>query len=201
MIPTRDEAEKLLHEFTQSDALIKHALAVEGVMRHYAAKQGEDVEYWGVVGLLHDLDYERYPEQHCTMVRQILGERGVDEDMIHAICSHGYGLCSDVEPERYMEKVLYAIDELTGLINACALMRPSHSVMDMESQERQKEVQAAQLCRRRQSRRNRGRLPAHGRIAGRGDNRNAGGHARGCRLYRSGHGAGLSACRAIYRCA
>ena len=132
MIPTRDEAEKLLHEFTQSDALIKHALAVEGVMRHYAAKQGEDVEYWGVVGLLHDLDYERYPEQHCTMVRQILGERGVDEDMIHAICSHGYGLCSDVEPERYMEKVLYTIDELTGLINACALMRPSHSVMDME---------------------------------------------------------------------
>lgn len=132
MIPSRNEAEKLLHEFTKSEALLNHAHAVEGVMRHYAALKSEDVEYWGAVGLLHDLDYEMYPDEHCTKVREILSSRNVDEDMIRAICSHGYGLCSDVEPERYMEKVLYTIDELTGLINACALMRPSHSVMDME---------------------------------------------------------------------
>lgn len=132
MIPTKAQAEALLNEYTKTDALLKHAHAVEGVMRHYAALKGEDQEYWGVVGLLHDLDYEMYPEQHCHKVRQILAERGVDESVIHAICSHGFGLCCDVEPERYMEKVLYTVDELTGLINACALMRPSHSVMDME---------------------------------------------------------------------
>ena len=132
MIPTREQAEALLGEYTKTEALLKHARAVEGVMRHYAALRGEDVEYWGMVGLLHDLDYEMYPDEHCHKVREILTERGVDESVIHAICSHGFGLCCDVEPERYMEKVLYTIDELTGLINACAIMRPSHSVMDME---------------------------------------------------------------------
>ena len=132
MIPSRDEAEKLLNEFTKSEALLNHAHAVEGVMRHYAALKGEDVEYWGAVGLLHDLDYEMYPDEHCTKVREILSERNVDEDMIRAICSHGYGLCSDVEPVLEMEKVLFAADELTGLVGAAALMRPSKSVQDME---------------------------------------------------------------------
>ena len=132
MIPTKEQAEKLLHEYNESDALIKHAHAVEGAMRHWAALKGEDVEYWGVVGLLHDLDYEKYPEEHCHKCVEILKANDVDESIIHAICSHGYGICCDVEPERFMEKVLYTIDELTGLINACAIMRPSHSVMDME---------------------------------------------------------------------
>ena len=132
MIPTREQAEALLGEYTKTEALLKHARAVEGVMRHYAALKGEDLEYWGMVGLLHDLDYEMYPDEHCHKVSEILAGRGVVESVIHAICSHGFGLCCDVEPERYMEKVLYTIDELTGLINACAIMRPSHSVMDME---------------------------------------------------------------------
>ena len=132
MVPSKEEAEKLLHEYNQSEALLTHAHAVEGVMRHWATLKGEDVEYWGVVGLLHDLDYEKYPDQHCVKCVEILRGNNVDEDIIHAICSHGYGICCDVKPERYMEKVLYTVDELTGLINACAIMRPSHSVMDME---------------------------------------------------------------------
>ena len=101
-------------------------------MRHFARMLGEDEEKWGVIGLLHDLDYQRFPEQHCTKAREILTERGVDEEYIHAIQSHGYGLCSDVKPEHVMEKVLYTIDELTGLINATAIMRPSKSVLDLE---------------------------------------------------------------------
>jgi len=132
MKPTREQAYALLVEYNDSPALITHALAVEGVMRHFARMLGEDEEKWGVVGLLHDLDYQRFPEQHCTKAREILTERGVDEEYIHAIQSHGYGLCSDVKPEHVMEKVLYTIDELTGLINATAIMRPSKSVLDLE---------------------------------------------------------------------
>ena len=131
-IPTRDEALVLYKTYNESDSLTKHALAVEGVMRHYAEKYGEDVEKWGVVGLLHDLDYEQFPEQHCTKSAEILRENGIDEEIIHAVVSHGYGICSDVAPEHIMEKVLYTTDELTGLINAAALMRPSKSVMDLE---------------------------------------------------------------------
>ena len=132
MKPTRERAYALLVEYNDSPALITHALAVEGVMRHFARTLGEDEEKWGVIGLLHDLDYQRFPEQHCTKAREILTERGVDEEYIHAIQSHGYGLCSDVKPEHVMEKVLYTIDELTGLINATAIMRPSRSVLDLE---------------------------------------------------------------------
>ena len=131
-IPTRDEALALYKTYNESDSLTKHALAVEGVMRHYAEKYGEDVEKWGVVGLLHDLDYEQFPDQHCTKSAEILRENGIDEEIIHAVVSHGYGICSDVAPEHIMEKVLYTTDELTGLINAAALMRPSKSVMDLE---------------------------------------------------------------------
>ncbi|MCL2618553.1 MAG: HDIG domain-containing protein [Defluviitaleaceae bacterium] len=131
-IPARDEAFALLKSYNDSEALVKHALAVEGVMRHYAAKYGEDVEKWGVVGLLHDLDYEKFPEQHCAKSAEILREHDVDEEVVRAVVSHGYGICSDVKPEHIMEKVLYTTDELTGLINAAALMRPSKSVMDIE---------------------------------------------------------------------
>jgi predicted hydrolase (HD superfamily) len=101
-------------------------------MRHFARLLGEDEEKWGVVGLMHDIDYQMFPDQHCTKAREILTERGIDEECIHAIQSHGYGLCSDVKPEHIMEKVLFTIDELTGLINACAIMRPSKSVLDLE---------------------------------------------------------------------
>ena len=131
-IPTRDEAFQLLTEHMKDEALLKHAMAVEGVMRHFAGLNGEDVEFWGVVGLLHDLDYEMYPDQHCVKAGEILRERGIDESIVHAVVSHGWQICADVEPIHHMEKVLYTIDELTGLINATALMRPSKSVMDLE---------------------------------------------------------------------
>lgn len=132
MRPTREEAWKLLNEYNKSDALLKHGLAVEGVMRHFAEINGEDLEKWGVIGLLHDLDYEMYPEKHCVKTAEIMRENDIDEDYIHAVCSHGWGLCCDVEPVEKMEKVLYTIDELTGLINAACLMRPSKSVLDIE---------------------------------------------------------------------
>ncbi len=128
----REDAYALLKKYNESDALIRHGLAVEGVMRHFAKLYGEDEEKWGVIGLLHDLDYEKYPDQHCKKVVEILRENDADEETIHAVCSHGYGMCSDVEPTAFMEKVLYTIDELTGLINAAALLRPSKSVMDLE---------------------------------------------------------------------
>lgn len=130
--PTRDEALTLLKEFNHTRSLVKHALAVEGVMRYMARKRGEDEEKWGNIGLVHDLDYERYPEQHCKKTKEILTERGWPEDYIHAIMSHGWGLVTDIKPEDEMEKVLYAIDELTGLIVATALVRPSKSVLDMK---------------------------------------------------------------------
>jgi putative nucleotidyltransferase with HDIG domain len=131
--PTREEAFELLKEFNKSDSLIKHALSVEAVMRHFAELYGEeDVEKWAIIGLVHDLDYEMYPEQHCVKTGEILRERNWPEDYIHAVQSHGYGICIDVEPIERMEKVLYTTDELTGLIAATALMRPSKSILDTE---------------------------------------------------------------------
>jgi len=130
--PSREEAFNLLKEYNKDESLIKHALAVEAVMRHFAELLGEDVEKWGVIGLVHDLDYEKYPDQHCKKVREILTERNWPEEYIRAIQSHGWKLCSDVEPVETMEKVLYTIDELTGLITATALMRPSKSILDTE---------------------------------------------------------------------
>ena len=127
----REKALALLKQYNESQALVVHGLAVEAIMRHYAAKAGEDVEYWGCVGLLHDVDYEKYPEEHCRKAAEILEAAGYDGAFIHAVVSHGYGLVSDVKPEMYMEKVLYTIDELSGLINATAIMRPSKSVMDL----------------------------------------------------------------------
>jgi predicted hydrolase (HD superfamily) len=130
-IPTREEAFALLREYNRSESLLMHALAVEGVMRHFARKQGEDPEMWGVIGLIHDLDYEQYPDQHCHKTKQILEENHWPEAYIRAVVSHGWGICTDVTPESDLEKVLYAIDELTGLITAAALVRPSRSVMDL----------------------------------------------------------------------
>ena len=130
--PTREEALALLKEHNKNDRLIKHALTVEAVMRFMARKRGEDEEMWGVIGLAHDLDYERYPEEHCQQTERILREQDWPEDYIHAIVSHGWGICTDVEPTHEMEKVLYAIDELTGLITACVLVRPSKSLADLK---------------------------------------------------------------------
>jgi len=130
-LPTREEALSLLREYNRSEGLIKHALAVEAVMRHMARRRGADEETWGLVGLIHDLDYERYPEEHCRKTAEILGARGWPEGLIRAAVSHGWGICSDVEPVSDMEKTLYAVDELTGLIVAAALVRPSRSVMDL----------------------------------------------------------------------
>jgi putative nucleotidyltransferase with HDIG domain len=130
--PTHDEALSLLKEFNKSESLLKHAYSVEGVMRYIARKTGEDEEKWGIIGLVHDLDYERFPEQHCKKSREILEERGWPEEYIRAIVSHGWGICSDMEPQTEMEKTLYAVDELTGLITAVAIIRPSKSVTDLE---------------------------------------------------------------------
>ena len=132
-VPNREDAYKLLTKYTETDSLIKHALSVEAVMAHFAEIYGEDVEKWRVVGLIHDVDFEKYPEQHCVMTKQILEEEGWPEDYIRAVLSHGYGLCTDVKPIENIEKVIYTIDELTGLVAATALMRPSKSIMDMEA--------------------------------------------------------------------
>ena len=132
-VPTYDEALSLFKEFNESESLLKHAYCVEGVMRYIARRMGEDEEKWGIVGLMHDLDYERFPEQHCTKAREILEARAWPEEYIRAIVSHGWGICSDVEPHSNMEKVLYAVDELTGLITAVAIIRPSKSVADLEA--------------------------------------------------------------------
>ena len=131
---TREQALALLKTYNKEPFHIQHALTVEGVMRWYANElgYGADADYWATVGLLHDIDFENWPEEHCRKAPELLRAAGVGEDMIHSICSHGYGLCSDVEPVHEMEKVLFAADELTGLIGAAALMRPSKSVMDME---------------------------------------------------------------------
>jgi putative nucleotidyltransferase with HDIG domain len=129
-VPTREEAFALFKEYNQNESLIKHALTVEAVMRHFAELFGEDVEKWGIIGLVHDLDYEKYPEQHCRKVRDILTEEGWPEDYIRAVQSHGWKICTDVEPVERMEKVLYTIDELTGLVTATALVRPDRSIME-----------------------------------------------------------------------
>ncbi len=130
-MPTRKDALKLLKEYN-GDALVTHGLAVEAAMRHFARKWGEDEEKWGIVGLLHDLDYEKYPDEHCYKTKEILEPLGYGDEIIRAIMSHAWGICTDVEPISKMEKTLYAVDELTGLITACALVRPSKSVMDLE---------------------------------------------------------------------
>lgn len=134
MIPTREEAWELLQEYNQDAFHLKHGLIVEGVMRYFARElgYGEEEEFWGIVGLLHDLDFERFPEAHCIKEQEILRERGVDERIVHGTASHGYALTVEIEPEHEMEKVLYAVDELTGLIGAVAIMRPSKSVSDLE---------------------------------------------------------------------
>lgn len=132
-VPTREEAFGLLKEYNKSEGLIKHALAVEGVMRYIARKRGEDEEKWGVIGLIHDLDYEKYPDQHCRKTEEILQAYGWPQEYIRAVISHGWGICVDVEPKTELEKVLYAIDELTGLVVTTALVRPSRSVMDLKT--------------------------------------------------------------------
>jgi putative nucleotidyltransferase with HDIG domain len=130
--PTRQDAMTLLKKYNQNDALIKHALAVEAVMAHFADLYGdEDLEKWRVIGLIHDLDYEKYPEEHCHKTKEILTEEGWPEDYIRAVISHGWKICTDVEPVEKIEKVLYTIDELTGLIVATVLMRPSKSIIDL----------------------------------------------------------------------
>ena len=131
MTPTRDEALELLKKYNDNDSLVKHGLAVESAMRHFARKFGEDEEKWGIVGLLHDLDYGKYPNQHCYKAKEIMEENGYPEEYIRAMMSHAYGICTDVEPLSLMEKTLYAVDELTGLITACVYVRPSKSILDL----------------------------------------------------------------------
>ena len=131
MTPTREQAFALLTEYTKSDSLVRHGLSVEAVMRHFARKYGEDEQKWGVIGLVHDLDWEMFPDEHCAKTREILESAGWPDDYIRSIMSHAWGFVTDVKPEHVMEKVLYATDELTGLITATALMRPSRSILDL----------------------------------------------------------------------
>ena len=128
----RTQALDLLKKYNKEEFHIRHALTVEGVMRYFAKQYGHDEEFWGLVGLLHDVDFEVYPEEHCKKAPELLKEIEASDEFIHAVCSHAYGLCSDVEPTHEMEKILFATDELTGLIGAAAIMRPSKSVQDME---------------------------------------------------------------------
>ncbi len=132
-IPTREQAFNLLKKYNKNENLIKHALAVEGVMRYFARKRDDDEEKWGIIGLIHDLDYEQFPEEHCRKTEEILKENNWPKEYIRAVVSHGWGICSDVEPKTELEKVLYAIDELTGLVVTTALVRPSKSVMDLNA--------------------------------------------------------------------
>jgi predicted hydrolase (HD superfamily) len=133
IIPTRESALELFKKYNKTESLLRHALSVESVMRYMAAKNGEDQEKWGIIGLIHDLDYEMYPEQHCVMTDKILKENNWPEEYIRAVMSHGWGLVTDVRPETLLEKTIYAIDELTGLVATSALVRPSKSVLDMEA--------------------------------------------------------------------
>ncbi len=132
-VPSREMALTLFKQYNTSESLLRHALAVEGVMRYMAKKYGEEEEKWGIIGLVHDLDYEMYPDQHCTMTEKILRENMWPEEYIRAVMSHGWGLVTDVEPLSLLEKTIYAIDELTGLVATSALVRPSKSVLDMEA--------------------------------------------------------------------
>jgi putative nucleotidyltransferase with HDIG domain len=133
VIPTREAAFELLKKYNKTESLIRHALSVEAVMRYMACKAGEDEEKWGVIGLIHDLDYEMYPEQHCQMTEKILKENNWPDEYIRAVMSHGWGLATDVEPLTRLEKTIYTMDELTGLVATSALVRPSKSVLDMEA--------------------------------------------------------------------
>ena len=130
-VPTREQAWELLSRYNEQERTLKHALAVEAVMRHFARRRGQDEDKWGIVGLIHDLDYERWPDQHCAKTGELLAAAGWPEEYVRAAVSHGWSICSDVVPESDMEKVLFAIDELTGLVAAAALVRPSRSVMDL----------------------------------------------------------------------
>ena len=132
-VPTREAALVLLKQYNQTESLIKHALAVEAVMRYFARKRGEDEEKWGTIGLIHDLDYEQFPDQHCKKTEEILRENDWPEEYIRAVVSHGWGICTDVKPESELEKVLFTIDELTGLVVTTALVRPSKSVLDVKT--------------------------------------------------------------------
>ncbi len=145
-VPTREETLALLRQYNKNESLIKHAMAVEGVMRYMARKRGEDEEKWGVIGLIHDLDYEQFPDQHCKKTGEILKENDWPEEYIRAAVSHGWGICTDVKPESDMEKVLYAIDELTGLVVTSALVRPSKSVMDMKAKSVKKKWKQKQFA-------------------------------------------------------
>jgi len=130
-MPTRTDALALLQEYNSNPALVQHGLQVEACMRYFARQSNEDEETWGIVGLLHDLDYGQYPDQHCHKAAEIMHAYGYDEAIIRAMMSHGYGIVTDVEPLTPMEKTLYAVDELSGLVNACVLVRPSKSIMDL----------------------------------------------------------------------
>ena len=132
MMPTREIAYQLLLEYNQTPGLIKHGLAVEATMRHFAKHFNEDVEKWGIIGLIHDLDYEKYPEQHCVMTEKIMREKEWPEEYIRAVLSHAWGICSEYKPESLLEKTLYTIDELTGLVTTSALIRPTKSILDMQ---------------------------------------------------------------------
>ncbi len=131
--PTREVAMTLFKEFNKSESLYRHALSVEAVMRYRALKEGADAEMWGIIGLIHDLDYEMYPDEHCIKSQEIMKERGWSDEYIRAIMSHGFGICTDVEPVSRLEKTLFAMDELTGLVTTSALVRPSRSILDMNS--------------------------------------------------------------------
>ncbi len=130
-MPSREEALELLKQYNENPALIQHGLQVEACMRYFAKKQNADIEYWGILGLLHDLDYEKYPNEHCYKALEILKANGYDDIFIRAMMSHGWGICTDIEPLSDMEKSLYAVDELSGLVNACVLVRPSKSIKDL----------------------------------------------------------------------
>lgn len=143
---TRDESLELLKQYTSDPFLLQHALTLECVMRFFAEKEGEDVDYWGLVGLMHDLDFEQYPDQHCQKTQEILRDNGYDEDFIRAVASHGYSIVTDIKPEKKMEKILFATDELTGLIGACALVRPSKSVQDMNLKSLKKKFKTASFA-------------------------------------------------------
>ncbi len=143
---TREQAWDLLCTYNKDPFHLKHALTVEGTMKYFAAEFGYDPEYWGIVGLLHDLDFEQFPEQHCIKQQELMRSHGVSEDIIRATASHGYALTVDIKPEHQMEKILYAVDELTGLIGAAALMRPSKSVSDLELKSVKKKYKSANFA-------------------------------------------------------
>ena len=147
-IPTREEAWELLNKYNKDEFHLYHGKTVEGVMRYFAKElgDGDQEDFWGIVGLLHDLDFEQYPDAHCIKSQEIMKEEGIDERIIHATSSHGYALTVDIKPEHEMEKVLYAVDELTGLIGAVALMRPSKSVSDLELKSVKKKYKNAKFA-------------------------------------------------------